>query len=271
MAETSFWWTTNDVGDGPPPATGYDREKLAKLTAIMAACSGFEGVAPGFLNSFSSTTASEQATISTGGAVVDGRQYMNDSAVNVAIPAAVGGGNTRIDRIVLRANWTAQTVRIHRIAGTNAGSPTAPAITQTSGTTYDITLYQALVNTSGVVTLTDERVIASHLQRRQGGSAGGWTVPGTTNYVAAPHRMQVGVRAVGNVASTDTESVEITFPAAFAQSPVVTASVVMDVPGTAPWDISISVVSNTGFTATVRNNHGGAKECDISWTAVGPI
>jgi hypothetical protein len=49
---------------------------------------------------------------------------------------------------------------ITRIAGTDAASPTAPAITQTPGTTYDIMLYQALVNTGGTVTLTDERVYA---------------------------------------------------------------------------------------------------------------
>jgi hypothetical protein len=78
----------------------------------------------------------------------------------VNIPSAVGGGNTRIDRIVLRASWASFVVRIVRIAGTDAASPTAPAITQTSGTTYDVMLYQALVNTSGTVTLTDEQVWA---------------------------------------------------------------------------------------------------------------
>jgi hypothetical protein len=97
------------------------------------------------------------ARIATGGALVDGKPYDSDANVDVNIPSAVGGGNTRIDRIVLRASWGAQTVRITRIAGTDAASPTAPAITQTPGTTYDILLYQALVNTSGTVTLTDER------------------------------------------------------------------------------------------------------------------
>jgi hypothetical protein len=42
----------------------------------------------------------------------------------------------------------------------SGGTPAAPAITQNSGTTYDIMLYQALVNSSGTVTLTDERVWA---------------------------------------------------------------------------------------------------------------
>lgn len=103
-------------------------------------------------------TGANTVAINTGGAMVDGKAYQNSASVNVNVPSAVGGGNTRIDRIVLRASWAAYTVRITRIAGTDAASPTAPAITQTAGTTYDITLYQALVNTAGAVTLTDERV-----------------------------------------------------------------------------------------------------------------
>ena len=63
---------------------------------------------------------------------------------------------------MLRANWAGFNVSVYRIEGTETDrTPTAPAITQTSGTTYDITLYQALVNSSGTVTLTDERTWAT--------------------------------------------------------------------------------------------------------------
>jgi hypothetical protein len=63
---------------------------------------------------------------------------------------------------VLRCNWTAQTVRITRIPGTDAASPSAPDVETTSGTLLDVTLYQALVTTAGVVTLAvDERVYAT--------------------------------------------------------------------------------------------------------------
>jgi hypothetical protein len=97
-------------------------------------------------------------SINTGGALVDGKPYTNSAAVAVNIPSASGAGNTRIDRITLRADWTAQTVRIFRLAGVDAASPSAPALVQTSQTTWDLPLYQALVNTAGTVTLTDERV-----------------------------------------------------------------------------------------------------------------
>lgn len=158
MAEFSMWWTTGGAGDG---SATYTRTDHAMWSKVLASCNGMEGVAPNYLNKLAGTvTALNTVQINTGGGLVDGKAYNNSAAVNVNIPSAVGAGNTRIDRIVLRADWTAQTVRITRIAGTDAASPTAPAITQVSGTTYDIMLYRALVNTAGTVTLTDERVNA---------------------------------------------------------------------------------------------------------------
>jgi hypothetical protein len=158
MAEKSYFWTTGGAGDG---SSTYSTADWSAALAVVAACSGLEGVAPSFLNELAGTvTGANTVAINTGGGMVDGKPYRSTASENVTIPSAVGGGNTRIDRIVLRASWAAQTVRITRIAGTNAASPTAPAITQTSGTTYDIPLYRALVNTSGTVTLTDERTWA---------------------------------------------------------------------------------------------------------------
>ena len=158
MAEKSLFWTTGGAGDG---ASTYTRADFALAFKLAAACRAFQGVAPNYLNELvGSAPAVNTARIGTGGAIVDGKPYENSAPVDVNVPSAVGGGNTRIDRIVLRADWTAQTVRITRIAGTDAISPTAPAITQTSETTYDIMLYQVLVTVGGALTLTDERVMA---------------------------------------------------------------------------------------------------------------
>lgn len=157
MTEFSYWWTTSGTPTGDQVAS-YTQAHLATISEILASCSGFEGVSPTMTNLLGGTvTGANTVQINTGAAVVDGKPYENDAAVNVNIPSAVGGGNTRIDRIVVRASWSGFTARITRIAGTDAASPTAPAITQTSGSTYDIKLYQALVDTSGAVTLTDER------------------------------------------------------------------------------------------------------------------
>lgn len=158
MTETSGFYTTSATPSGHQ-VSSYTQVIAAKAWAILASCNGKEGVAPGYLNELvGSVPAANTARIGTGGAIVDGQWYENGAAVDVTIPSAVGGGNTRIDRIVLRITWASFQCVITRIAGTDAGSPVPPAITQTPGTVYDIMLYQALVNTSGTVTLTDERV-----------------------------------------------------------------------------------------------------------------
>ncbi len=159
MAETSFWWTTDGIGDGK--IGGYTRADHSLWTTILAACCGKEGVAPGYGNALAAAAnGANTVTVPTGGALVDGKPYNNSTPVDVTIPSASGAGNTRIDRVVLRADWAAQTVRITRIAGVDAASPSAPAPETTSGTLYDILICQVLVNTAGAVTVTDERVMA---------------------------------------------------------------------------------------------------------------
>ena len=159
MTEKSYMWTTGGgLGDG---AASYTQADWSDLFRVVGACMDDEGVAPAYLNALvPSTTGANNARIGTGGGICDGKPYYNSAAVDVTIPSASGGGNTRIDRVVLRANWATATVRVTRIAGTDAASPTAPAITQNTGVVYDIKLCQALVNTSGTVSITDERVFA---------------------------------------------------------------------------------------------------------------
>jgi hypothetical protein len=160
VTQDSYLWTTGGAGDGSATFTRSDWSKIAK---IFSACLDDEGVAPNYLSQFvGSVPAANTFRVAAGAALVDGKAVYSDANIDTNIPSAVGGGNTRIDRIVLRADWTAQTVRVFRIAGVDAASPTPPAITQNSGTTYDIMLYQVRVNTSGTVTIElDERVFAN--------------------------------------------------------------------------------------------------------------
>jgi hypothetical protein len=157
MAEFSGFWTTNAAGSGHQVAS-YTQAHWSDAADIIGSVRSNNGIAAGYLNSLAGTvTGPNTVSIDTGGAVVDGKWYKNDSAKVINIPSAVGGGNTRIDRIVLRTAWSDFKVEITRIAGTDAASPVPPAITQNSGTVYDIPLYRAVVNTSGTVTLIDER------------------------------------------------------------------------------------------------------------------
>lgn len=158
MAEQSYWWTTSSSPSGDQQAS-YSQADLARVVEAL----GGEGVIPGhYLGELrGSVTGANTVEIEGGMAIVDGRPYRNTSAETVNIPSASGSGNTRIDRIVLRADWASFTVRITRIEGTDAASPSAPAMTQTRDTTYDLPLYQATVDTSGAVTLEDETEWAS--------------------------------------------------------------------------------------------------------------
>lgn len=160
MAQFSGFWTTGGAtGD---QVAGYTQAHWSTAGSIFAACSGFEGVAPGWeaTDEFLTTDiGGGDVSVGTGAAVVDGKWYENDAAVTVNIPTPAAG-NERIDRIVARTVWANFTVRITRIVGTAAAIPVAPAITQTSGATYDIPLYQVRITDGGVITLTDERVFA---------------------------------------------------------------------------------------------------------------
>lgn len=159
MAQLSGYWTTG--GSTGHQQISYSQALTASATEITAGCGKFEGIAKNYKNNLAGTvTAANTVSINTGGAVVDGKWYYNDSALAVNIPSAVGTGNTRIDKIVLRCNWSAFQVTIQRIAGVNAASPSAPAISTVHGSIYDIELYDALVTTGGTVTLTDKRNFA---------------------------------------------------------------------------------------------------------------
>ena len=157
MTEMSYWWTTGGAGDG---ASTYTRANLTEVSNILGGASYWEGVVPTYRNELVGTVGGANTfNINTGGGIVDGKPYESDASVGVTIPST--SSDTRIDRVVVRADWTAQTVRITRIAGSESATPSAPSITQTSGATYDIMLYQVNVDSSGTVTIeADERVWA---------------------------------------------------------------------------------------------------------------
>src|SRR4030065_1636954 len=118
LTQTSGFYTTAGSPVGHQ-VVSYTQVIAAKAWAILAACAGKEGVAPGYLNELVGTTGTNVVHINTGGAVVDGQWYQNGASVDVTIPSAVGGGNTRIDRIVLRINWARFQFVVTRVGGTD--------------------------------------------------------------------------------------------------------------------------------------------------------
>ena len=272
MAELSGHWTTTAGGTGHQQ-TSYTQAQLSTAYRVLAGCGNYEGVAPR-LGGLLACAANGANTVSvaTGGAVVDGKWYYNDASLNVNIPSAVGAGNTRIDRIVLRANWAGYKVAVTRIAGTDAASPVAPAITQTSGTTYDIMLCRVLVTTAGTVTVTDERARALPYYHREGGSATNWMLAGTTNYTHLVNvTMQMGVATVGFNNSPTSDEVTVTFPVAFTNAPVIFLGGCASTDGisTSPVFGSFRSPTATNFVMAGHARDDTSITTTIPWLAIG--
>ncbi len=154
MAESSIFWTTGGAGDGASPYTMSQIFDWLRRTFTKGAAN--QGVLLGYGGDLAVSGTSSPVSVAAGAAYVYGIPYENTAALTVAIPTPAA--STRVDRIVLRANWAAQTVRITRIAGTEGAG--APALTQNPGTSYDIPLAQVSITTGGVITVADEREFA---------------------------------------------------------------------------------------------------------------
>jgi len=150
MAEISLPWSGTVTGDAGPYSDDNWSDMYRKLFTNDRTD---EGVLKNYANQLEITGATSPISVNTGAAFVDGKFYENDAAASVVVPSPTV--STRIDRIVLRKGWVAQTVRITRIEGIEGGG--APALTQNDGTTWDIPLYLVTITTGGAITLTDQR------------------------------------------------------------------------------------------------------------------
>lgn len=182
MAETSILWETNNTGDGI--TAGYTDDQLFQLFRSLCPSTNLGGVARGILNALAVSGTATPVAVASGQALVYGIPYFNSASVNVTIPTPAV--STRIDRIVLRASWAAQTVRITRIAGTEGAG--APAMTQTAGTTWDIPLATVSIDTGGVIAVTDVREYLRLMPEASGvfaTIAGGLSNTAAGNYATA--------------------------------------------------------------------------------------
>lgn len=124
------------------------------------------GVLPNQLNALQvyADSSGMQVKVKSGRAWVEGHFFESDAEETVAIGAS-DPTNPRIDRVIVRVNWTANTVDLAVLQGTAAASPVAPSLT-TSSAVWEISLAQVLVS-AAVVTIaatkiTDERTYAAN-------------------------------------------------------------------------------------------------------------
>ena len=155
MAQLSFPWPGDSGAGGTGDCGPYSANAFSDwLEKLFTSSSVDESVIPNIGNELAVTGSATPLSVNTGAAIVNGKHYNNSAAVSLAISTPVGA--TRVDRVILRADYAAQTVRLVLLAGAEGGS--APALTQTDGTTWEASLAQASITTGGVVTVTDERV-----------------------------------------------------------------------------------------------------------------
>jgi hypothetical protein len=157
MAELSWWWSSNHTGDGA-------HTTQSELFAIWTAFFGDGVVAdPGDgLDTLLVTGTTSPVSVATGWAVVGGSMYRNSAistSLTITTPAV-----QRAYRIVLRADYDAQTVRLVAVAGTD-GTTTPPALVQSAtypsgGQTWEISLATLVILSTGAITVTDTRTYA---------------------------------------------------------------------------------------------------------------
>ena len=157
MTERSRFWGGTVTGDAAGVAP-YDAETefagvLRSLAGAGAIATNLSGVFRNELDQLRVSGSGTPVSVAAGRALVYGTWYEADAAVSVAVPTP--SVSTRIDRIVLRKDWAAQTVRVTRIGGVEGGG--APAMTQVAGTTWDMPLATLSVTTGGGITVTDGR------------------------------------------------------------------------------------------------------------------
>ncbi len=153
MTETSFYW--NGLVTGDASLAPYSHNVWNRLWQIMFSRADNEGVLNNIDDELVVSGTSVAVSVASGKALVDGSLYQSSAAVSIAIPTPVT--DPRIDRVVVRKDWPSQTIRVARVAGTENVSPTAPALTQTDLSVWEIPLAQALITIGGVITVTDER------------------------------------------------------------------------------------------------------------------
>lgn len=105
-------------------------------------------------NEFAVTAPSANTLrVNTGAAFVDGFFIPSDASEDLAANNAPGGQSRR-DRVIIRANWAAYTVRLVLKEGT---SGTVPSLTQTRNTTWEMSLAYYDIDDAGAITnLTSE-------------------------------------------------------------------------------------------------------------------
>jgi hypothetical protein len=261
MSESSLFWTTGATGDG---AAAYTQSQLFSwLSRGNIYDETFQAVIAGnqfgdsleVLNFYSSPPTASPISVGRGAAYVCGIPYLNDASKSLAVSTPVVG--TTGYRIILKADYTAQTVRL-LLKGSADGTAALPALTQTANSVWEISLFSFTITTGGVIgNWADTRGLIYPPGNREYRRATNWgSTSGAPQPVTVRERQLVGqVNAPGSVVTA------FTFPIAFSSTPIF---IITSVGGTNT--IGVVSVSATGFSLT-----NSSATTPVNYLAIGPV
>ena len=209
MAESSLFWLTNGTGDGIA-TSAYQFTDWINRSLVGDPTKG--GVIAGYLGALGVSAATGSVsplTVATGAATVGGVPYSNSTPLTVNVPTPAVG--TTGYRLVLRANWTSQTVRV-TLVGSPDGTGTTPALVQNIGTMFDVNLATFSITTSGsIINLVGNYGVYSYggpsnrYASRLGNDPTNWSVGGTNIYpMSGVILTQVGTVQPGTYGAVNT-------------------------------------------------------------------
>lgn len=269
MGEWSYYWdgtTTGDATEAP-----YESEEIAwNWRSMFQTYPDEQSVLAGYEGELEVTNPSAQTIrVATGAALAYGRYYENDAAVDLA-GATPGAGDDNYYTVVLRVDWTAQTIRITLLS--NLAGSDYPDPVQLDGDTWDLVLAFVLINDAGTVTIEDSRwytktPLSRVIEGRQGGDASDWDITGTDDYIPTDTMVQVGTR-VSATGATDGE-ISITFPWEFNDVPIIFTQC-YDGTGANSYTCVIKSSGTTGFVGVVvLGDDTRTNGVDVYWMAMG--
>lgn len=269
---SQFWDTAGAVGDG---ADTYSAVQLREMLRALFTTDRYanEGVLAGVLNGLAVSGSTSPLTVATGNAVVQGIYYLNDAAKSITVTTPTTG--TTGHRVVLQADWNARTVRAVLISSSD-GTSAAPALTQQDNSKWEISLVTLTIDTAGAITLTDVRDFAHYasalVYRRQGGSSSAWATAGTTAYRVGGVKRQGGTATVSWTGSSTSDTLTVTFPSAFSQTPLVWLTVINGATSNAQkCQATVDSISATNFKIKGKRTDSTSWTQDLSvqWFAEG--